>query len=132
MNMKKIKVMFNNQLAGQQIMIGNETLERVEEYIYYGQTVGANPAHDKEIKKKMGVGWSAFGKLYDIMTGSLPLYLKGKVYNHCVLPILTYGLETWHLTKEQERKLRSAQRGMERTILGITWRDRKRATWIKE
>ncbi len=28
MNMKKTKVMFNNQLAGQQIMIGNEILER--------------------------------------------------------------------------------------------------------
>ncbi len=30
MNLKKTKVMFNNQLVGQQILIGNETLERVE------------------------------------------------------------------------------------------------------
>ncbi len=63
---------------------------------------------------------------------NLPLSLKRKVYNQCILPILTYGSETWHLTKEQERKLRSAQRGMEMKILGITWRDRKQTTWIRE
>ncbi len=66
------------------------------------------------------------------MNSNLPLSLKRKVYSECILSVLTYGSETWHLTKEQERKLRSAQRGMERKMLGITWRDRKRATWIWE
>ncbi len=46
---------------------------------------------------------------------------RNKAYNHCILPVLTYGLGTWHLTQEQERKLRSAQRRMERKMLGITW-----------
>ncbi len=133
MNMKKTKVMFNNQLAGQQIMIGNETLERVEEYIYLGEAVSANPAHDREIKRKIGMRRTAFGKYGDIMNSTLPLSLKRKVYNQCILPVLTYGSETWHLTKkEQERKLRSTQRGMERKMLCITWKDRKRATWIRE
>ncbi len=59
-----------------------------------------------------------------------PLSLK--IYNQCNLPVLTYGSETWHLTKEQEQKLKSAQRGMERKMLGITWRGRKRATGIRE
>ncbi len=95
------------------------------------QTVGANPPHDKEIKR-IGMGWSAFGKVGDVMNSNLPLSLKGKVYNQCVLPILTYGSKTWHLTKEQERKLRSARRGMERKMLGITRRHRKRATFIRE
>ncbi len=55
-----------------------------------------------------------------------------KVYSHCILPVLTYGSETWRLTKELERKLRRAQRGMERKRLGITWRDEKQASWIRE
>ncbi len=66
------------------------------------------------------------------MNSNLPLSLKRKVYNQCILPFLMYGLETLLLTKELERKLRSAQRGMERRMLGITWRDRKRALWIRE
>ncbi len=43
-----------------------------------------------------------------------------------------YGSETWRLTKELERTLRRAQRGMERRMLGIILRDRKRASWIRE
>lgn len=45
---------------------------------------------------------------------------------------MTYGAETWRLTKQLERKLRCAQRAMERIMLGVTLRDRKRATWIRE
>ncbi len=51
MNVKKTKVMFNNQLAGQQIMIGKETLDRVDEYIYLRQTVSANPPQDTKINR---------------------------------------------------------------------------------
>lgn len=32
---KLLKVMFSNQLGGQQIIIGNEALETMEEYIYF-------------------------------------------------------------------------------------------------
>ncbi len=66
------------------------------------------------------------------MNSNFPLSLKRKVYNQCILPVLTYGSETWRLTKELERKLRSAQRGMERRMLGITLRDRKQASWNRE
>jgi len=45
---------------------------------------------------------------------------------------MTYGCETWKLTKQVENLLRVAQRAMERAILGITLRDRKRSTWIRE
>ena len=39
---------------------------------------------------------------------------------------------TWKLTKQAENLLRVAQRAMERAMLGITLRDRKRSTWIRE
>ncbi len=101
-------------------MIGNEALELVEEYTYFGQMVSANPTHEKEIRRRIGMGWSASGKENLVRNSNLPLSLKRKVYNHCILPVLTYGSETWRLTKELERKLRSAQRGMERRMLGTT------------
>ena len=78
------------------------------------------------------MGWSAFGKQSSVMKSNLPISLKRKVYNQCILPVLTYGSETWSLTKVLERKLQSAQRGMERIMFGITWRDKKRASWIRE
>ena len=45
---------------------------------------------------------------------------------------MTYGSETWTTTRLLERKLISAQRGMERSMMGISLRDRKRAAWIRE
>ncbi len=132
MSMKKTKIMYNKHLIGRQIMIGNEALEFVEEYTYLGQMVSANPAHEKKIRRRIGMGWSAFGKLNLLMNSNLPLFLNRKVYNQCILPILTYGPESCRLTYDLERKLNSAQRGMERRMLGITWRDRKRASWIRE
>ncbi len=112
-------------------MIGNEALELVEEYTYLEQMISANPAHEKEIRR-IGMGWSAFGKQNLVMNSNFPLSLKRKVYNHCIILVLTYGSETWGLTKDLERKLRSAQRAMERRMMGITWRHRKRASWIRE
>ncbi len=94
--------------------------------------VNANPAHEKEIRRRIRMGWSAFGKQNLVMNSNLPLSLKRKVYNKCILPVLTYGSDTWLLTKELERNLRRAPRGMERRMVGITWRDRKRASWIRE
>ncbi len=130
--MKKTKIMYNKHLIGQEIMIGNGALKLVDEYTYLGQMVSANPEHEKEFRRGIGMGWSAFGKQNIVMNSNLPLSLKRKVYNQCILPVLTYGSETWRLTKELERKLRSAQRGMNRRMLGITWRDRKQASGIRE
>ncbi|KAI8494201.1 hypothetical protein Bbelb_279610 [Branchiostoma belcheri] len=44
---------------------------------------------------------------------------------------MTYGSETWALTSTQMEMLRVAQRKMERIMLGITLRDRKRNSWIR-
>ncbi len=55
MNMKKTKIMYNKHLIGQQTMIGNEALELVEEYTYLGQMVSTNPAHEKEIRRRIGM-----------------------------------------------------------------------------
>ena len=60
------------------------------------------------------------------MKNNLPPSLKGKVYYQWILPVLTYGSETWSITKILEQKLQSGQKGMEIMMFGITLRDRKR------
>ncbi len=94
-------------------MIRNEALELAEECIYLGQIVSANPAHEKEIRR-IGISWSAFGKQSLVVNNNMPLSLKRKIYKQCILLVLTYGSETWRLTKELVRKLRSAQRNREK------------------
>ncbi len=61
----------------------------------------------------------------------LPLTLKRKLIDVCILPILTYGAQTWSLTENQKSKLKICQRAMERSILGIKLSDRVRNSDIR-
>src|SRR6201985_2415720 len=54
------------------------------------------------------------------------------VFDTCVLPVLTYEAETLTLTKASENKLRVAQRAMERSMLGISLRDKMTNQWIRQ
>ncbi|WP_265430092.1 RNA-directed DNA polymerase, partial [Klebsiella pneumoniae] len=112
-NMNKSKVMINKHAKSTVFNLGSSVLEQVQEYNYLGQVVSADPNHEKEIRRRIGMGWGAFGRHSQILKSKLPLSLKRIVYHHCVLPVMTYGAETWRLTKHLESKLRSAQRAME-------------------
>ena len=57
------------------------------------------------------------------------MVLKRTVYTPCILPTVTYGSETWNITKKQNRKLRTMQRARERVMLNITWKYKK---WMKK
>uniref|UniRef100_A0A224YYP9 Rvt 1 n=1 Tax=Rhipicephalus zambeziensis TaxID=60191 RepID=A0A224YYP9_9ACAR len=94
----KIKVMRNSLGREQRFAIGGETLEVVKEYVYLGQVVTAEPDHESEITRRIRMGWSTFGKHSHITNGSLPLSLKRKVHNSCILPVLTYEADNWRLT----------------------------------
>lgn len=58
--MNKAKVQLNDHLAKQHVMIGTETLRRIQ-YIYLGQTISVHSAPRKEMRKRIGMGWSIFG-----------------------------------------------------------------------
>ena len=60
------------------------------------------------------------------------MQIKKKVFNEYVLPVMTYGSETWALTTAQMDALAVAQRKMERIMLGITLRDQRHNTWIRQ
>ena len=40
------------------------------------------------------MGWGVSGRQHNVMKNYLPLSLKRKVYNQCILPVLTHELET--------------------------------------
>ena len=62
----------------------------------------------------------------------LPMSLKRKIFNQCVLPAMTYGCQTWSLTKALAKKLETSQRAMERRMLNVKLKDRIRNTIIRQ
>ncbi|KAL0871065.1 hypothetical protein ABMA27_004870 [Loxostege sticticalis] len=114
------------------VSVGNSALEVVDEYVYLGQTVQLGKSNfEKEVNRRIQLGWAAFGKLRDIFSSKIPQCLKTKVFDQCVLPVMTYGTETWSLTMGIIRKLKVTQRAMERAMLGISLCDRIRNEEIR-
>ena len=132
MNTSKTKVMFGPMIKQKQVEVSNNNIEAVEEYIYLGQRFSLSDRNqEKEIQRRISAGWGAFAKHKDIMKSNMPVCLKRKVYNTCVIPAMTYGAEAWTLTEKMENNLAVAQRKMERRILGISYRDRKTNLWVR-
>jgi hypothetical protein len=69
---------------------------------------------------------------YILKNKKIPINLKKKVYDACILPVATYGLETVTLSKLSAERLRVTQRAMERAMLGVSLRDRIRNTEIRK
>ena len=91
----------------------------VEDYIYQGQHISMKSSKEASSTFK---------------NKKIPLVLKRRLYNQCIFPIVTYGAETWNLTKRLTLKLRSMQRAHERIMFKLTWRDHKginRSQWYQ-
>ncbi|KAG6448570.1 hypothetical protein O3G_MSEX005586 [Manduca sexta] len=86
MNLDKTKLMINDHLDPRPIVVNRHLLEVVSEYTYLGQILqlGKN-SFEKEVKKRIQLGWAAFGKLRRVFSSLLPQCLKTKVFNQCVL-----------------------------------------------
>ena len=59
------------------------------------------------------------------------LYLSTYVLKYKVL-LPGSGAETWTLTKQVQNKLAAAQTKMERSMLNITYKDRRTNIWVRE
>ncbi|KAG7311162.1 hypothetical protein JYU34_002159 [Plutella xylostella] len=121
-NETKTKLMTNTTQTP--ININNIDLEYVEDYIYLGQNISFKEKMDKEITRRINIGWKKYWSLKHIFKSKLHQSLKSKVFNTCILPAMTYGAQTWAATVKQKQKLAVNQRAMERSMLGIKRADR--------
>ena len=129
MNIAKTKVMVVDNTP---INVNNMLIENVQGYVYLGQHYSLNEKNqDKEIQRRIMAGWVAYAKHRDIFKSKLAICLKRQVYTTCVLPAMTYGADTWTLTKQAQNKLAAAQTKMERSMLNITHKDRKTNIWVR-
>jgi hypothetical protein len=68
-------------------------------------------------KEEMKLVSSAFGRMNIVFKSNIPLSLKKKAYEQCVLPFMTYECKIWMLNSG---KIQCKQRSVERCMLGIT------------
>lgn len=130
MNALKTKLMTNRSKIP--IKVKDDTIEYVEEYTYLGQTISPTNISSKEIQNRINSTWKRYWSLKEITKNpDIPLNLKSRVFNMCILPVMTYGCQTWPLTKENINKLEVCQHSIERSMLNIRKRDKKTLKFIR-
>lgn len=130
MNKSKTKVMTNREEIP--IKLDGEEIEYVKNYIYLGQLISFKDQTNAEVERRVACAWKRYWSLKEIFKSKhFPVMAKRKVFNSCILPCLTYGCQTWALTQKHLLKLRTCQRGMERSMLGVTLKDRNKAEDIR-
>ncbi|EYC28837.1 hypothetical protein Y032_0007g3453 [Ancylostoma ceylanicum] len=125
----KTKIMASD---GTTITLRGIHLERVESFVYLGQKISLDRDHTLEIERRIRAGWSCLRRYKEFfLSRTVEMKWKRELFNMCILPAMLYGAETWVLTKAAERKLASAQRAMERRMIGIRLLDKRTNAWIR-
>ena len=121
-NASKSKVMQSAGMPRAHIQVDGKFLEEVDSYVYLGQEINMRHDHLPEVLRRRAAGWRAFYSIADILKGATRKS-RSHLFNTTVLKAMTYGSETWSLTKAEEQKLAVAERAMERRILRVSLRD---------
>ena len=75
-------------------------LEQINSFTYLGQAITPDARNDTEIKKRIVLAKSRFGKMEKLFTSKqLTTALRLRMLECYVFSVLTYGCETWTLSK---------------------------------
>ncbi len=58
--------------------------------------------------------------------------MKTKMWISCTEPVMSYGAQTWALTKTETQRLQTTQRSMDRSIIGIRKKEKTRSEDIRK
>ncbi|KAI8437727.1 hypothetical protein MSG28_011961 [Choristoneura fumiferana] len=118
MNLSKTMIMTNSTKI--QIYVDDEPLRYTEQYIYLGKQISFDSSSNyQEVERRAQLTWNKYWGLKEIFKSNMPINLKTKVMNTCLVPCLTYACQTWKFNKNVKDKIMTCQRGIERSMLNI-------------
>jgi hypothetical protein len=121
-NVSKTKAMIltpSRTNIDQQLRIGDHNISMVNNFIYLEPCITEDNNEQVEIQRRLKLANKAYYSLYAIMK-SCDIHKKTKIRLHKTLirTVLTYGCETWKLTKKSEDDIKSLKRKILRRIFG--------------
>ena len=106
-----------------------EVLARNGKIKYLGRQITFEDAHRAELSNRLKAAWAKFMQYRDELTKKrYSLSDRLRLFDSVVSPTVLYGSETWTLTKEMAKVLKTTQRRMLRMILGQGRRRTQRVT----
>ena len=121
-NTRKTREMRIQVRDGNPLHIGNEDIQRVDNFTYLGSMVSVTGGTEEDIIARIRKAQQAFACLRAVWKAtSLSLKTKIRIFNSNVKSVLLYASETWRLTKTLLSKVQTFVNKRLRQILGIFW-----------
>jgi len=111
------------------IIINDETLERVSQFTYLGCSIFYQFSNDVEFK--LAKFLQLIGTIKRTIFKKVRTETILKIYNTLVLPTFLYGSENWTLTALQRRRIEAAEMKLLRPLAGYTLYDHKTNDYIR-
>ena len=90
------------------LLVNGQAIRQVIQFSYLGSILTSDGRCDTEIERRIGATNKAFKDLANILTNrSINLDTRKRILNSYVWPILLHGCETWTMSKNIEKKLKS-------------------------
>jgi hypothetical protein len=87
------------------IQIDGNIIENVENFTYVGSNVSIDGGAAKDVNLRIQKARDVFARMSNIWRDNyLSIKTKLRIYNACVESVLSYGCETWYVTRNIERK----------------------------
>ena len=104
------------------IEVEEHSVKSAEEVVYLGVKISAGGRMEEKLDRRVGIAMSAVGAMQRNVFGSRELSKKAKVavYNAMVVPMMTYGCESWVLREKDKTKLQATEMSVLRKIAGVT------------
>jgi len=104
--------------------INGVTYEGVTELIYLGTLISNDNSVQKEIQRRILAGNRTYFAAISLFRNRLlPRATKIRLYKTLIRPVVTYGAETWTMTKKEEQTLLIFERKIFRRIYGPKYED---------
>lgn len=107
------------------LTINQTRIERVSQYTYLGTIINENWDNTQEIKSRIGKARSTFNQMSAVFKShDLTLETKIRLLRCYVYSVLLYGVETWTMRDETEKRLEAFELWLYRRILKISWTEK--------
>ncbi|KAI8547555.1 hypothetical protein RHMOL_Rhmol07G0205300 [Rhododendron molle] len=117
----------------ERVMIQDQEIPKSDSFKYLGSIISSDGEITDDVTHRIQVGWlkwrSATGVLCD---KRVTTKLKEKFYGTAIRPAMLYGMECWHIKKQQVNKISVTEMRMLRWMCGKTRRDRIRNKTVRE
>ena len=124
LNIQETKIMASGPITSWEI--DGETMETVTDFIFLGSKITADGDCSHEIKRHLLLERKAMTNL-DSMLKSRDITLPTKVHlvKAMVFPVVTYGCESWTMTKAEHRRIDAFEMWCWRLLFRIPWTARR-------